>query len=344
MELLSEVIIDMPFLNSIASSISGITKKRRGGREFDFPITFSNSLASSVNSTSAADTSAVYGIQFLYSDFKSVLIIRYCSPADVGGIVSKYNGGTSPAFVAPYVTNFVSYRVDKLSAATNAGIPFTTKSGHNWMMAMNGHGPSPGYVKGTLNPNNADYTFFSQVTFFNGGVCAVLTGNSPTTMLNDTPTRNRVILLAGSGNGGGSNAGGPTGGTGESYGSGCRNASGGGGGSQNGAGGAGGGPHRSGTDPQPGNGFAGGQGAGNSYGPGYDGWYGGGGGGADGGDCRGAAYGGGGSSYVSPTYFTATVNSNYGSSGAPTDWWWGENIGYNANGYLVALCPNIITY
>lgn len=334
----------MPFLNSLASSVGNIAKKRRRGREFTFPIEFINPLSSSVDSTTAADSSAVYGIQFLYSDNRSVLVIRYSSAAEVGNIVSKYNGGTTPAPLAPNVTNFVSYRIDKLTTSTSTGTPFRTKTGHNWTIAMNGHGPSPGYVKGTLNPSDADYTFFAQRTFFNGGVCAILTGNSPTTMLNDTPTRNRVIILAGSGNGGGSNAGGPVGGTGESYGDGCRNASGGGGGSQNGAGGGGGGPHRSGTDPQPGSGFAGGQGAGNSYGPGYDGWYGGGGGGADGGDCRGAAYGGGGSSFVSSTYFTSTINSNYSSSGAPGDWWWGANMGYHTSGYLVALCPNILAF
>lgn len=334
----------MPFLNSIASSIGNIGKRRKRGREFTFPIIFPNPLNTSVDSTAAADATAVYGLQFLYSDNRAVLMIRYCSAGDVGGIVSRYNGTATPAPLAPNTSNFVSYRVDKLSTSTSDGIPFTTKSGHNWTMALNGHGPSPGYVKGALNPSDGQYTFFSQRTFFNGGVCAILNNHSPTTMLNDTPTRNRVILLAGSGNGGGSNAGGPVGGTGESYGAGCRNASGGGGGSQNGAGGGGGGPHRSGTDPQPGSGFAGGQGAGNSYGPGYDGWYGGGGGGADGGDCRGAAYGGGGSSYINTTYLSAITNSNYGSAGAPADWWWGENMGYNANGYLVALCPNIIAF
>jgi len=320
----------------------GFGKKKSGSAPIIFPIQFINSLASSVNSTIAADTTAVYGIQFLYSDNRSVLMIRSCSTADVSGIVNRYNGTTTPAPLAPNVSNFTSYRIDKLTTSVSDGIPFRTRSGHNWTMGLNGHGPSPGYAQGILNPNTADYTFFSRVTFFNGGVCSILNGNAPTVMLNDTPTRNRVTILAGSGNGGGSVAGGPAGGTGESYGDGCRNASGGGGGSQNAAGGGGGGPHRSGTDPQPGSGFAGGQGAGNSYGPGFDGWYGGGGGGADGGDCSGAAYGGGGSSYVNPSYFTSQVNANYSSSGAPGNWWWGENMGYHANGYLVALCPNAV--
>ncbi len=291
---------------------------------------FQSADAESEDANTAISGTANYGMVFAYSGGE-VFVHGNMSATDAQTTIDFFTGPGTPSPLAANTAGLLGYKVSRFpnSESTANPIKFTGDSGTENHL-IHTRGPSDatsGYVRGS-HPNwktkhtDGLYAILAKKTFFRGGIAGFFSGDSGT-VDNDTPNRNRVQLLAGSGGPGGSDgsAGGPAGTAGNSYGSGCRGASGGGGGTQNSVGGGGGGPHRTGTPPLPGSGFSGGRGSGGSAGSGYDGWYGGGGGGRDGGDCGGSGYGGGGSSHVDPSLSNAN-NAFYPPAGPSASPYW----------------------
>jgi hypothetical protein len=339
--------IDGKFLDFFRSTFG----RGGGGTNFDknylaLGAQFQNAVAESTGNTSAISGTANYGAVFTYGG-SEVFIYGNFPATDIQTTINFYTGPGTPAPLAPNISGFRGYKLYRYpnDATTGSVVKFTGEGGgsDNHLIHVRGNGPTQGYVNGshpnwkTLDPAG-EYTLLARKTFFQGGITGLFSGNN-TTINNDTPTRNRVKLLAGSGGSGGDNgaAGGLSGGSGNSFGSGCRGAGGGGGGTQNGVGGGGGGPHRTGTPPLPGSGFAGGRGSGGSAGSGYDGWYGGGGGGRDGGDCSGSGYGGGGSSRVDPG-LTGT-NSFYPPAAPSVSPYWYMNVPTWGSGKIIGHKP-----
>ena len=340
-----------PFFTGISASLGGSggfgfgRLGRAARRIVTFGAQFQNAIEESTDSNSAISGTANYGAVFSYGG-SEVFIYGNFSATDIQTAIDFYTGSGTPAPLSPNTSGFQGYKLYRYpnDVATGSVVKFTGEGGtDNHLIHARGNGPTQGYVSGshpnwkTLDPAG-EFTLLAQKTFFQGGIAGVFSGNN-TTINNDTPTRNRVELLAGSGGPGGGDgaAGGLSGGNGNSFGSGCRGAGGGGGGTQNAAGGGGGGPHRTGTPPLPGSGFSGGRGSGGSAGSGYDGWYGGGGGGRDGGDCSGAGYGGGGSSRVDPA-LTGT-NSFYPPAGPSVSPYWYMNVPTWGSGKIIGHKP-----
>lgn len=313
------------------------------GNVLSFGAQFQSADATSTSSSSAISGTANYGAVFSYGG-SEVFIYGNFPATDIQTTIDFYTGPGTPAPLSSNVSNLQGYRISRYpnSASTGSVVKFTGEGGvDSHLVHVRGAGGTQGYVRAS-RPNwktsdpAGEYTLLAVKSFLAGGISGMFSGNS-TTINNDTPTRNRVQLLAGSGGPNGV-AGGTSGGTGNTYGAGCRGAGGGGGGSQNGAGGAGGGPHRSGTPPLPGSGFSGGRGSGGSAGPGYDGWYGGGGGGRDGGDCNGSGYGGGGSSRVDPGLADG-VNSYYPPASPSVSPYWYMNVPTWGSGKIIGHKP-----
>jgi len=335
-------IIDQHLLNFFSTRRTG-----GGTNPSNTPVQgaqFINQIDTSSNNTNAISGTANYGAVFSYGG-SEVFIYGNFPAADMQTTVNFYTGPGTPAPLAPNVSNLRAYMIYRFPNDASAGnvIKFTGRTGvENHLIHVRGNDTTQGYVSAS-SPNwqtadpaapGGEYTLLARKTFFQGGIAGVFAGNN-TTINNDAPTRTRVRLLAGSGGSGSDNgaAGGLAGGTGNSYGSGCRGASGVGGGTQNAEGGGGGGPHRTGTPPLPGSGFAGGRGSGGSAGSGYNGWYGGGGGGRDGGDCSGSGYGGGGSSRIDPT-LTGT-NSYYPPASPLSSPYWYMNVPTWSSGKII---------